>query len=356
MKYIWNKTKLLDFINEWVKLTWLKSWIFFDAFSWTASVAKFFKKKWFNIISNDLMFYSYVEQKAYIENNTIPIFRKLFNFLKLNSDNINKNLDIIIDYLNDLNWIEWFIYKNYCPTWSKKYSNQERQYFTDYNWKKIDTIRNKIDEWKKENLINENEYFILLSILLNEADYLANISWTYWAYLKIWRSVATNKLHLKKRELILSDKLHRVYNKNTNELINEIKNIDITYIDIPYNQRQYSSNFHILETIAKNDNPTIKGITGQREDSIKKSSNYCKKRFVINETEELIKNLDSKYILFSYSSDWLMNYEDLKKILDKYWKKIKILKKIYRRFKTDNSRKYKNEWKDLVEYLFVYKK
>jgi len=356
MKYIWNKTKLLDFINEWVKLTWLKSWIFFDAFSWTTSVAKFFKKKWFNIISNDLMFYSYVEQKAYIENNNIPIFKKLFNILKLNSNNINKNLDIVIDYLNNLNWIEWFIYKNYCPTWSKKYSNQERQYFTDYNWKKIDVIRNKIDEWKKENLINENEYFILLSILLNEADYLANISGTYWAYLKIWRSVATNKLKLKKKELILSDKNHKVYNKNTNELIKELKNIDITYIDIPYNQRQYSSNFHILETIAKNDNPIIKGITGQREDSIKKSSNYCKKRFVLNETEDLIKNLDSKYILFSYSSDWLMKYKELKRILDKYWKEIKILKKVYRRFKTDNSRTYKNEWKDLVEYLFVYQK
>jgi len=356
MKYIWNKTKLLDFINEWVKLTWLKSWIFFDAFSWTSSVAKFFKEKWFNIISNDLMFYSYVEQKAYIKNNTIPKFNNLLTFLDIKSNNKKENIDIIIDYLNNINWVEWFIYKNYCPTGSEKYSNNKRQYFTDYNWKKIDAIRVEINFWKEKNIINENEYYILLSFLINEADYLANISWTYWAYLKIWRWVATKQFNLRKKELILSNKNHKVYNKNTNELIKEIKNIDIAYIDIPYNQRQYSSNFHILETIAKYDNPIIKWITWQREDSLEKSSNYCKKRYVINETENLIKNLDSKYILFSYSSDWLMKYDDIKTILDKYWKEIKILKKIYRRFKTDSSRKYKNEWKELIEYLFVYKK
>lgn len=67
MKYIWNKTKLLEFLDKWVQLTWLKSWLFFDAFSWTWSVGKFFKSKGFDVISNDLMFYSYVEQKAMIQ-------------------------------------------------------------------------------------------------------------------------------------------------------------------------------------------------------------------------------------------------------------------------------------------------
>ena len=80
MKYIWNKTKLLEFLDKWVQLTWLKSWLFFDAFSWTWSVGKFFKSKGFDVISNDLMFYSYVEQKAYIENNENPKYNKLLNY------------------------------------------------------------------------------------------------------------------------------------------------------------------------------------------------------------------------------------------------------------------------------------
>lgn len=353
MKYIWNKTKLLDFIYEWVKLTWLKNWVFFDAFSWTCSVWKFFKEKWFSIISNDLMTYSYVEQKAYIENNEIPQYEKLIIYLNIN--NTDNNLLQILDYLNSLDWEEWFIYKNYCPDWSEKFWSNKRQYFTDYNWKKIDVIRKTLNNWEKMELLKENEYYILLSFLVNEADYLANISWTYWAYLKIWRSVATNKFNLRYRELIKSELKHRVYNENTNDLVRKINNIDITYLDIPYNQRQYSSNFHILETIAKYDNPEIKGITWLRVDSSEKSSNYCRKRLVKDELDDLIKNLDTKYVLFSYNSDWIMTFDEIKLILDKYWKNIEILKKSYRRFKTDNSRKYKNHWTELLEYLFVYK-
>lgn len=354
MKYLWNKTKLLDFINEWVKLTWLERWVFFDAFSWTSSVWKYFKEIWFNIISNDLMYYSYVEQKAYIENNKIPEFTKLIRFLEIsfNSDNLSQ----ILDYLNNIDWVDWFIYKNYCPWGSKIYWTNVRQYFNDFNWRKIDAVRLTIEDWNNQGLLNEYEYYILLSFLLNEADYLANISWTYGAYLKIWRPVATNCFNLRKKDLVLSNKIHQVHNENTNALIKKLEKVDITYLDIPYNHRQYSSNFHILETIAKYDNPKIKGITWQREDSKDKSSNYCKKRLVLKEFEDLILNLNTNYILFSYSSDGLMSFDEIKLIFDKYCNEIKVLKKDYRRFKTDSSRKYKNDWKDLIEYLFVYKK
>lgn len=356
MKYIWNKTKLLDFLNKWVELTWLKNWVFFDAFSWTWSVWKYFKEKWFSIISNDLMYYSYVEQKAYIENNTKPNFNKLISFLKLKKTNKDNNIDLIIDYLNNIPWKKWFIYNNYTPDWTKDSWLSIRQYFTSQNWEKIDWIRLTLEDWNKKRLFDWNEYYILLSYLVNEADYLSNISWTYWAYLKIWRSVAKNKFLLKERELIYSVNNCKSYNKNTNLLIRELNNIDIAYFDIPYNQRQYSSNFHILETIARYDNPEIKWITWIRVDSWEKSSNYCKKRLVYYEVEDLIKNTNTKFFLFSYNSDWILSFEELKTIFDKYGKEIDILKKEYRRFKTDNSRKYKNEHKNLYEYLFVYKK
>lgn len=354
MKYIWNKTKLLEFLDKWVQLTWLKSWLFFDAFSWTWSVGKFFKSKGFDVISNDLMFYSYVEQKAYIENNENPKYNKLLNYLWI--EETTDSLKSIIEYLNLLPWEEWFIFKNYSPGWSSKYSNFKRQYFTDFNAKKIDWLRIKLDDWKNKKLLTDNEYYILLSYIVNEADYLANISWTYWAYLKIWRSVATNNFNLRKKDLIINDTNCLAYNTNTNNLIRNIKNIDIAYFDIPYNQRQYSSNFHILETIAKYDTPEIKWKTWIRIDSSNKSSNYCKKRFVKEEVEDLIKNIDAKYILFSYNSDGLLKYDDLVNIFDKYCVKVDILKKEYRRFKTDNSRLYKNWDNELFEYLFIYKK
>ena len=59
-------------------------------------------------------------------------------------------------------------------------------------------------------------------------------------------------------ELIFKNKKYEVYNKDSKELIKEIKG-DILYLDPPYNTRKYDTNYHILETIALYENPKIKG-------------------------------------------------------------------------------------------------
>jgi adenine-specific DNA-methyltransferase len=62
-----------------------------------------------------------------------------------------------------------------------------------------------------------------------------------------------------------------------NEYINLIEKIsgDILYLDPPYNQRQYATNYHMLKTIAKYDNPIIHGKTGLRE--------YQDQNFIVQE-------------------------------------------------------------------------
>ena len=57
---------------------------------------------------------------------------------------------------------------------------------------------------------------------------------------------------------------------NAIDLANVVKS-DLMYLDPPYNGRQYMSNYHLLETIAKYDYPTIKGVTGMRVDPEKMS-------------------------------------------------------------------------------------
>ena len=78
MKYIGNKQRLLDFIDnviQWERLP--QKGTFIDIFTGTTNVAKHYKKKGYKIISNDFMTYSYVFQKAYIENNKFPKFDNL---------------------------------------------------------------------------------------------------------------------------------------------------------------------------------------------------------------------------------------------------------------------------------------
>lgn len=171
MKYIGNKTRLLEFIyNSMVDAQIPMSGVFCDIFSGTASVAKYFKSKGFKTISNDFMTYSYVAQYVNLKLNKIPDF-----------DKISKNgLDEVLNKLNNIVPIEGYVYENYAP--SGKYG---RQYFSDDNAKKIDAIREKIDCWYKTGKIDDDEYYVLLYSLIDAADFVANISGTYGAYLKI---------------------------------------------------------------------------------------------------------------------------------------------------------------------------
>jgi adenine-specific DNA-methyltransferase len=89
---------------------------------------------------------------------------------------------------------------------------------------------------------------------------------------------------------------------------------DVVYLDPPYNHRQYSGNYHILETIAKYDAPEIHGKTGMR-DCRDQKSNYCSRVNVKKAYSELIKTIDANYIFLSYNDEGLMSLDDIKEIM-----------------------------------------
>lgn len=74
-------------------------------------------------------------------------------------------------------------------------------------------------------------------------------------------------------ELILSEFQSTVLNDDAN-VVAASNPVDVLYLDPPYNQRQYATNYHLLETIARYDDPEIHGKTGLREYSAQKSK-YC---------------------------------------------------------------------------------
>ena len=79
MRFIGNKEKLVDWIYDEIRSAGVKEGLFFDFFSGTTNVAKHFKRKGYQIVSSDLLFTSYVLQRAYIKNNDTPEFKNLSN-------------------------------------------------------------------------------------------------------------------------------------------------------------------------------------------------------------------------------------------------------------------------------------
>lgn len=369
MKYIGNKFRLLPFIDKVITQEKLPSTgTFCDIFTGTTNVARFYKKKGYKLITCDIMYYSYVFQYAYIKTNKYPSFSKLLQqekdiiqikkYIQFNSlfkeDENKVILQAILNYLNGLPGEEAFIYSNYSPTGSSK-GKYRRQFFSDENAKRIDAIRNKIELWKNNNWLIEEEFFILLSSLIDAADFVANIAGTYGAFLKIWRSMALKSLKLLFPKLIESEIKHEVYLGDANELIKKIR-CDILYLDPPYNTRQYASNFHILETIARWDNPKIYGKTGLRPYDGEKSDysvkGKCEDKFV-----DLINNVDCKYILMNYNNEGIIREKIIKEVLSEKGI-LRIFDQPYRRFRTDSEsekRHFKVPDDTVIEKIYLVK-
>ena len=130
MRYIGNKTKLLDKIDRLLMKKDLtkKGLVFCDLFAGTCAVGDYFKDR-YEIIANDTLYTSYVISNAKLK------YKKTF-FQNLGFDPF--------DYFNNVdssNYTTGFCYNNFAPTVSG------RQYFSDENAKLIDLIRNTIDEW-----------------------------------------------------------------------------------------------------------------------------------------------------------------------------------------------------------------
>ncbi|MGU3126707.1 DNA adenine methylase [Staphylococcus aureus] len=91
----------------------------------------------------------------------------------------------------------------------------------------------------------------------------------------------------------------------------------MTYIDIPYSNRQYASNYHLLENLAKNNQPSLRGKTKIFDWSHLKSE-YSMKLKAYNALEDLIKNIDTIHLILSYNDEGIISYNDILELLKKH--------------------------------------
>ena len=311
MNYIGSKYSLLEFLQTTIAdVTGIKTGdglVFADLFAGTGIVGLTFKSKGFKVISNDIQYYSYCLNKHYIEN-CLPLSTEL------------------VDYFNNLQGIEGFVFNNYCEG-----SGCGRNYFTDYNGKKCDAMRLRLEELFNTSKISSATYYWYLASLINSIDKYANTASVYGAFLKHIKKSAQKGFILESLPIIEGIS-GEAYNEDINVLIKDISG-DILYLDPPYNARQYCSNYHVLESIAKYDNPVLSGKTGLRNYATQKSA-FCSKKTVAQAFEQIIENANFKYIFLSYNNEGLMSIETIAEIMSRYGE-YRCYTQKYKRFKAD---------------------
>lgn len=341
MRFIGCKTSLLDNIKQVIDENAPEAKSLCDIFSGTATVARYFKQ-WYEVYSNDLLYFSYVLQRGTVENDSVPEFGTLKNKMGI-TDPIDYFNGLTLEEMASLEQEKRFFQNTYAPTGGRMYINDE-------NALRIDYARITTENWHNEGLITDDEYFYLVACIVEGIPFVSNISGTYGAFHKKWERRSYKTYEVYRLDVTSNGKNNKSYNQNGVELLKEISG-DILYIDPPYNGRQYLPNYHVLETAAKYDYPEVRGVTAQRGYENNKSE-FCLKTKVVGAFDELMSNASFKHIILSYSTDGLMSVEDIESTMKKYGKPetFKMYWIPYRRYKS-RAQGEKEELKEMLLYI-----
>src|SRR5262249_25580516 len=121
----------------------------------------------------------------------------------------------------------------------------------------------EIVRWYEAQLISPAENALLLADLMRAANQVANIAGTYGCFLKHWDKRAHRPIMLQRSQVTPSTQQHEVLCADAHEAARD-RSFDVIYLDPPYTWRHYGAYYHILETIAAGDKPTVAGRTGLR--------------------------------------------------------------------------------------------
>jgi len=353
MNYIGSKYSLRDFLEEGILRNVNSDCkVFCDVFAGTGVVGANFKQKGFKIISNDIQYYSYCLNRALVGINQEPAFDGVLDDLVPTTRSCDAT-DIVLEYLNNLDGDTGFIYRNYCPGGTEG-TEFKRQYFSDENGERCDAIRMQIEKWWQAGKLTEDEYFYLLASLIDAADRVANTASVYGAFLKHIKKSAMKPLQLKRLAIVESDEEHEVHNVNGQALVERLS-CDLLYMDPPYNHRQYCANYHVLETLARYDEPALKGVTGLRPYDDQKSD-FCMKRRALPAFEEMVRKTSARYVFLSYNSEGIMGKDEILQTMGEYGE-VDLMTRDYQRFRADVDRENRVYKADQVqEYLFCLSK
>lgn len=328
MRYIGSKLKLIGYIEE-VILKYcgndLSDKVFCDLFAGTGVVGRSFAPYVKKVIANDMEYYS-----------------SIANIVALKGYNV----DLVKKYLIELNQIE----PDYDCKFAQYYAeggSAGRLFYSKENGAKIGAARNYIDSLNIDEL---TRHALILSVI-NGSDEVANSTGVYGAYLKSLKDAARKPVVFKLPEMAeFAENFidNEIYKDDANELINDIHG-DILYLDPPYNTRQYSSNYHILNYIAYNEYPETDSVAGLGEHN---KSKYSSKKDAASEFEELIKNADFEWIFLSYNNEGIIPIDKIKDIFSKYGDYF-VEEKEHQRYKADSKRRNLAGTDKTIEYIHV---
>jgi adenine-specific DNA-methyltransferase len=351
VRYIGNKTRLLGFIADVLEDRGIRPGTAVDPFSGTASVAADLKRRGFRVVASDIMEYAYVFARAYVEVPRLPSAPALQDIVGSDDD----SLESILSYLDRLDGEPAFVHEHYSPDGGDG-AIHGRMYFTPANAARIDAIRGVLDGWQRHRLIDGDTFHVLLAALLEAADRVANTTGVYAAFVKSWQPNATRPLELRVPAVVPGNGC-RAARRDAVDLVSELPDFDLLYLDPPYNSRQYAGYYHIPELIALgwfDGDVQTRGKTGLIGDERTRSDwsrrSRCEAAF-----EKLVDTARWKHLVLSYNAEGIIPEDTIRRTLCGCGRAATYRRHelVYRRYRSDSdgdNRRYRAD--EVKEYLY----
>lgn len=350
--YIGNKRSLLSFIGQSIdsikKELHVSKLRMLDVFSGSGIVSRYFKQHATQLYTNDLESYCNTLNRCYLSNKSEIDFHQLEDIYQDVCHELSKGLH------------RGFISELYAPADDTNIQAGERVFYTTRNAMYLDTCRQLIDP------LDEPYKTLLLAPLLVEASIHNNTSGVFKGFYKnaqtgigqfggngrnaLQRIMGDIQLPLP----ILSNFECEVniLQEDANDLHRLIPEVDIAYLDPPYNQHPYGSNYFMLNLINNYHRPTeISKVSGIPQDWNK--SNYNSKKMAQKTLENLCASLPTKYLVISFNSEGFISKDEMIQMLSGIGT-VKTLEIQYNTFK--GSRNLNHREIHVTEFLFVVKK
>lgn len=351
--YIGNKRTLLDFIGNGLEIvqnrlgkTKLDT---FDVFSGSGVVSRYLKQYSRLILTNDLEKYASLINQCYLTNKNSfnhSQFQEIFN-------EITKKLE-------KEPLVSGFITEMYAPHDDTKIKEGERVFYTSRNARYLDTARILIND------VPEEYKKYLLAPLLSEASIHANTSGVFKGFYKnsdtgigqfggknedaLFRITGNIKIPYPVFSNYSCE--YQVFNGDSNFVCENLPEVDVAYLDPPYNQHPYGSNYFMLNALLNYKKPeSISNISGIPDDWNR--SLYNKNKSAYNALSELVNKLNAKYLLISFNSEGFIPLEQMIEMLEKYGT-LTVLETKYNAFR--GSRNLFGRDIHVKEYLYLLEK
>jgi adenine-specific DNA-methyltransferase len=286
IKYIGSKRRLVPVLGELAGTVRARTAL--DLFTGTTRVAQELKRRGVHVTAVDSARYAAMFARCYVEIDAAQIDPKA--------------LAAALRDLARRPGVDGYVTETFCV---------RSRFFQPFNGRRIDAVRNAIEADYADSPL----YPVLLTSLIEAADRVDSTTGVQMAYVKKWAPRSFRPLELRAPELLEGP--GRAVQGDACDLAGAVGSFDFAYLDPPYNQHRYFTNYHIWETLVAWDAPVHYGVACKRVDARdpETRSPFNERARMPGALAGVIRDVDAVVVAVSYNDESWVTIDELEAML-----------------------------------------